>query len=371
MEEYIKQKRDAAPPPMEAETRRPSQANRTFSTADFETRLPHSFASTTTPAEGGRRPSGVTREVRKGSPVRLARHMTEIVDPPTRRPSMPGPSSDPRPLKHMIPPKKEPLRASTMSHPFMRRSDTMPVSQGPRRAETVPIKPKTKNSDINDSGYSSLDAPEQYPVPTPSFRRTRTYQVSPDDDDPGRHNLIYVEPGDRDRDRDRDWDRERERDRDRDRDRERDRDRDRDRERDRVRDRDRERDISPRPRRQTDRPVMASRPSSNARGPPPLSNTFAYSTESVPSSRVPPTRAESNRALPPQSRQPSRGSQPLYGEFVIDKPYKIVHESPRTRANDILLSRRQSPEEISRDSYPGSHFEPRHRPSLARNEKAY
>lgn len=335
VEDYIKQKREAAP--IEVETRRPSLATKNFSSADLETRQPHPSVPPVVPVDGGRRSSGRTREVRKGSPIRLIRRMTEIVDPPPRRPGMPGISSDPRTPKNMIPT----TRASTMStlpedrHPSIRRSDTMPVSPGPRRADTVPSKSKLKGSEIHDSGYSSPDTPEQYPGPNPSLRRTRTYQVSQDIDDSRKPNVIYVEPEDF---------------------------------------RDRERDISPRARRHTDRPVMAARPSSNARSPLPHSNTFSLPSESVPSSRAPSfNRTESTRGPPLQSRQSSRGSHQLYGEFVPSKeePYKVVHESPRIRSSDILYAR-QSPDEANRDIYPGSHFqEPRHRPNLARNEKAY
>ncbi|MCJ1466116.1 hypothetical protein MMC07_004735 [Pseudocyphellaria aurata] len=340
-EDYIKKKREAAP--IEVEARRPSLPTKNFSSADLETRLPHPSAPPMAPVDGARRSSGRSREVRKGSPSRLIRRMTEIVDPPPRRPGMPGMSSDPRPLKNMIPG----MRASTMStlpedrQPSVRRPDTMPVSPGPRRAETLPGKTKSKGY---DSGYSSPDTPEQYPGPNPSVRRTRTYQGSQDDDGAGKHNVIYREPEDyRDQARDRD--------------------------------RDRERDISPRPRRHTDRPVMAARPSSNARGPLQHSNTFSFPSESAPSSRVPSNfnRTESNRGPPLQSRQSSRGSHQLYGEFVpsTDEPYKVVHETSRLRPSDILYSRR-SPDEANRDTYPGSHFhEPRHRPNLARNEKAY
>lgn len=348
-EDYIKQKRESAP--YEVETRRPSLATRTFSTAEFETRPSHPSAPPMTPVDSVRRSSGRTREARKGSPVRLTRRATEIVDPPPRRPTMPGISSDPRPLNNMIP-KKDPLRSSTMSIlpegrlPSMRRSDTMTVEPGPRRAETLPNKSKFKNPE-NDSGYSSPDTPEQYSAPKPSLGRTKTYHVSHDEDDPRRHHIITVDPeeiGDRDRERDRD--------------------------RDRNRDRDRDRDISPRSRRQTDRPVMAARPSSNARGPPTRANTFSFPPESVPSPREPPfTRTESNRVPPLQSRQQSRGSHQLFGEYLPEEPYKVVHESPRIRSNDISYSRR-SPGEASPDSYPYSHF-PRHRPNLARNEKAY
>lgn len=339
VEDYIKQKRDAAP--IEIEIRRPAPTSRNISTADFETRSPHSSAPPMTPGDSNRRSSGRTRDARKVSPDRSARRVTEIVDPPRRpsMPSMPAFSSDPRPLKHM----KESLRASTMSsipegRHSMRRSDTMPNSQGPRRAETVPIKPKSKPSETHDSGYSSPDTPEPYSGAIPPLRRRTTYQISQDNEDPKRRNVIYVEPEVlRDRDRDRDPHR------------------------------DRERDLSPIRRRQTDRPVMAARPSLNARAS--LSHANTFSPESVPSSRAPSfARTESNRVPPMQTRQPSRGSHQLYGEFV--EPYQIVHESPRIRSSDISYSRR-SPEEANRDAYPGSHFEPRHRPNLARNEKAY
>lgn len=334
VEDYIKLSREAAP--IEVEIRRPALA-KNYSTAEFETRPSHSSATTMTPIDSGRRSSGRTREARKGSPVRLTRRATEIVDPP-KRPSMPGLASDPRPLKNMIPPKKEPLRASTLpdGRHSMRRADTTTVLPGVRRAETTPS--RFKNMEINDPGYSSPDTPEQYPRPIPPLTRTRTYQVGQDS------NVIFVEPEDfRERDRDRDHDR----------------------------DHDRDRDISPRPRRPTERSAMAARPSSNARGPPLRSNTFSSPSEPMPSTRAAPfTRTEPNRAPAPQSRQPSRGTHHLFGELPKDEQYTIVHESPRFRTSDISYARR-IPEEANRDTFPGSHFEPRHRPNLARNEKAY
>lgn len=335
-EDYMNQKREAAP--IEMETRRPS-ANRKFSTTDFETRAAYSSAPPMTPVDSGRR-SGRPREARKVSPIR--RRMTESVDPP-RRPSMPGPS-EPWPPKNMIHPKKEPSRASTMPitpdsrHPGMRRSDTTPISPPPRRSETYPTKPKAKNPDINDSGYSSPDTPEQFAGPIPPLRRMKTYQVSQDDDGTRIHNIIYVEPD----------------------------------EALNRHDRDRERDSSPPRRRQTDRPVMAARPSSNARSSLQHSSTFSFPSDSAQSSRAPPfARAESNRIPSLHSRHSSRGSHQLYGEILqTDEPYKVVNESPRFRPSDISYSRR-SPEELYRDTVPGSHFDARHRPHLARNEKAY
>ena len=322
--DYIKQSRQSAP--IELETRRPAQTSRHFS-PEFEPRPPPPSAPPITPID--RRSTARTREreSRKSSPPQLRRQMTEIVDEPTSRwPSIPGLSSDSRGSKHMSSMKKESPRAFTTSDariPSIRRADTMPIgSPAQRRAETLPTKHKLKSSEIvNDSGYSSPGTP-------PPLTRRTTYKAF-GDDEPA---TIYVEPEDMLR----------------------------------------KREISPRSHRQSDRPVMATRPSSNARGPLPRSNTYGLQQEPVSSSRPSPSfsRSESAARIPSLPTRHSSRNEPLYGE-IPDLPYKIVHQSPKYRTDDISYSRR-IPEETSRDSYPGSQFGSRHRPGISRNEsKAY
>lgn len=347
--DYIQQCRRAAP--VEAEVRRPAPAGRHFSAFEVRPPPPPPPPPALPLAPMDVRRSSARRESRRGSPVRLStkdRRTTEIVDPPTvRRPSIPGISSDPRGLKAMnSSSKRDPLRApptpsaTEPRYPYIRRSDTMPIgSSGSRRADTFPANPKL--SEINDSGYSSAGTPELYQGASPPRRKSTTtsWRISEDEDDPRPTKVIYREPDEM---------------------------------RERERDRDRDRDISPRSRRPVDRPPPTVRPLSNTRGPPLRSNSYAFAPEPVPSSRPPPSfpRTESARVTPLQSRSSGRGKPQLYGEVLPTEEYKVIY-SPRIRSNDISYSRR-SPEELSRDTYPGSHFEPRHRPGLSRNEsKAY
>ena len=291
----------------------------------------------------GRRTSGRSRESRRASPIRISnkdRRTTEIVDTlPARRPSVPMLSSDPRGLKtvagHGRGGVSRSLNVDSMPetrHP-MRRSDTMPVPQTTqRRSDGIAANSsRLKSTEINDSGYSSSGTPDTYQAPSPHLWKTK-YQINEDEDDPRIHNIVYIEPVDF------------------------------------RRERDRERDVSPRTRRQTDRPAKSSRGSSNTRGPPPRSMSYAFATESVQAPRPPPSmsRTESARAPPLQSRQSSRGGSQLFGEYSPPEEYKVVNQLPKIRADDIKYSHR-SPRDAGRDAYPGSHFD-RHRPGFSRHE---
>lgn len=301
-----------------------------FSSADYETRSSPSGPPVST-NDNARRSSGRQREGRRISPDRPSgrdRHITEIVDPPSgRKTSIPRLSPELRTLKTTA--KKEPLRPPETRHPsILRRADTMPPIglTGTRRSDPHTPRMKLKSSEIHDSGYVSPGELYQTTAP-PLQRKTTTYQVNTNHEEPRRApQRFYLEPEEIGRDRDRD------------------------------RDRERERDQSPKTRRSTDRPATAVRSTgSNPRAPPLRSYTFADQTETS-SSRL---RADAHHNLSTQTR-PSRVSDPLFGEFQDEKPYKVVYQ-PQIRKEDISFSR---------DAYIGSLWEPRgHR---QRNEsKAY
>jgi hypothetical protein len=338
--DYIQKSRGA---PIEIEVRRPSTSSRHFS--PFESR--HTLSQPLTPVENGRR-SGRPRESRKNSsPIRKDR-MTEIVEPPPRKLSVPTGSSDPRGVKHtMNSLRKESLRAATMEtvredrHAPLRRAESMPV-QSPRRSEHIAAQSsRLRTTEINDSDHSSS---EWYQATSPPLK-SRRYHISEDDENSGKRTYFHVKHVD-------------------DSHRERDRDRERDRERERDRDRERERDISPRTRRPSDRTSTGSRPPSNARIPQrSMSYVAAYPVEPLQSPRPPPlSRAETARAPPPQTRQSIR---PLYGEVSPSEAYKVVHQLPKIRRDDIRYSP-HSPREPIRDAYP--YESSRNRPAMQRSE---
>lgn len=334
--DYMEKSRRGAS--VEVEPRRPASGVRHVST--FDIRQPAASSSTIIPSDTVRRSSGRAREGRISSPARLStkdRRMTEIVDPPSsdRRPAFSGGSSDPRGLKNLINSiKREPSRASTEKpiietrQPFLRRAETMPSQQSnTRRAENMPLKSsRPKNTETNDSGYSSSGTPELYQGQSPQLRTT-SYKINEYDDDP--RQPVYREPDsyyERDRDRERD------------------------------------RDISPRPRRPEDRPVTAARASTSARGPPP-SRTTSYAfhhSEPVQSPRQPSLpHSESSRGPPLQSRQSSRSGSQLFGEYP--EGYKIVNQSRKFQVDDIRFVG-------GRDPYPSSNLDSRHHPNLSRHE---
>lgn len=316
--DYIQKSRGG---PIEIEPRRPSTGGRQFSSFEGRPSLPHN----STAVENARR-SGRARDSRRTSPVRKDR-MTEIVEPPPRKLSVPTGSSDPYGLKHVMNSfRKDSLRSSTKEtmregwHAPPRRSDSMPI-QNPRRNGHVPApSSRLRPSQMNDSDDSSSEWYQS---------NSRRNHVHEDDEKPGKRTTYFqVKVPD-----------------------------------DGHRERDRERDISPRSRRPTDRLSASSRPS-NARAPlRSASFAAAYPAEHVQSPRPPPlTRAETARPPPPQSRPSTR---PLYGEVLPAEGYRIVNQLPKLRPDDIRYSP-QSPRETSRDSYP--YESSRNRPAMSRRE---
>ncbi len=348
--DYIEQCRRTAP--VEVETRRSAPVHKqNFSSADYEIRATPSSATPRSPIDDVRRSSARPRETRRTSPDRPSgreRHTTEIVEPPpTRRPSISRRSPELRTSKSMGSSKKEQVRPTEVRQ--LHRADTMPIGTfGARRLEPLPTKTKVKSPEINDSGYSSPGTPEMYHTMSPPLqRRTTQYKIDVDEDEPRRHK-IYREPEEIDV-------------------------RDRDRDRDRERDRERDRGISPKTRGPTtERVATAARPSASVRGPPQRSNSYAFQTETLSPRQASFPRAETVRAPPLQARQSSRVGyeKGLFGELTdpLDQPAYKVREAQQVRYEDIRWARR-SPEDYHRDTYPGSHFEPRS--TRSRNEKAY
>jgi curved DNA-binding protein CbpA len=326
--DYIQKSRGG---PIEIELRRPSTSGRHFSAFEGRPSLVQPLAS----ADTGRR-SGRARESRKSSPIRKER-IPEIVESAPRKVSIPTGSSDPHNLKHtMHSARKESFRAPTMDafredrHAPLRRADSMPI-QGQRRNEHISApSSRLRGSEMNDSDRSS---PERYQGTSPPFK-TRKHHVHEDDENAATRRFFHVIPADGYRER----------------------------ERDRERDRERERDISPKSHRPADRP-SASRAPSTPRVPQRSMSYASYPVDPLSSPRPPPlSRADTARPLPPQGRQSSRA---LYGELSQTEGYKVVHQLPQIRRDDIRYSP-QSPRDTGRESYP---YEPsRNRPAMQRHE---
>ena len=296
-----------------------------------------------TQPEAGRRSSERKHSRRDTSPPRVTpkdRRVTEIVDPPppSRRPGMPGSSSDPRGFKNLESPsrepKREPTRASTIpsvpeaKHPSIRRSETMPVNGYKyRHSNTAPSKPsKLKHPDYHDSGYSSPGTPE-YADATPQPKSSTVYQVLVEDEEEDRPYRRVVKIPEDNR---------------------------------------RERETSPKTHRGTECPSLNPRASPIVKSPPTRSTSYAFTPEAQ--KRPPVSRTESARVTPIPSRYSGRDGT-LYGE--IPPNYKIVNQSPKIQSEDIKYSPhigrgRRSSEDTDRDYYPGSH-----RPNLSRHESGY
>lgn len=288
------------------------------------------------PMDAGRRSSERKHRGRDITPPRLSakdRRVTEIVDPPSsRRPSIPGSSSDPRGLKNLVTPsRREPMRSATVQSvpetklPSIRRAETMPINgSNYRRGEAAPSKSsKLKNSDIHDSGHSSPGTPE-YPDSTPQHKSTK-YQVLVEEDEEDRGYRLVQAPEDMRH----------------------------------------ERETSPKTRRGVERPSLTPRASPSVKTPATRSTSYAFTPETQ--KRPSALRTESARVTPLPNRHSGRGGS-LYGEVVPD--YKVVHESPKIRSHDIKYADysprdRRSSEDTDRDFYPGSH-----RPGLSRYESS-
>lgn len=361
--------RAKAGPPPEGNSRRPIPY-RTVSAAHQQPPPPP--PPPPPPAEPeGRPPSGRTRGTRDSSRTRSGKstRSPEIVDvpsrydTPSRKASLPVSSSDPINIKIPTSQRREPVRSTTGQPPVypqqeqrmprIRRSETSPlVIRAPRHPDAVPAKSsKLKNSEIHDSGYSSLSGPGTpemaYPQQSAKYKAgvsdededhfrgpptSTKYKVVLSDEDEDRrrvHRSYLVEPEDTPK-------------------------------------------LS---RRATERPAVASRASSsNTRGPPPRSQSYAYPVESHSSTR-PPAFSRSETSRPSFQTQPSnRGilfneltEEPL--QYTEAAPYKVQYESPKIRTKDIRFATERRGSGVSpRDTYPYAEIR---RPGLERRGDSY
>ena len=341
-QDYITQSRSSVEP----EPRPLASHNRSFSYAE---RPPPPPAAPTVPVvdTSARRSSARDSRRREPSLPRLSkkdRRVTEIVDPPpsrSRKPSLPGFTSDPKGLKlpqSPITPRRdrdrEPHRSATLEHtpeprqPTIRRSETMPSSS--RRTDNAPTK-SSRLKEQHDSGYSSRSSPGVSPAPSPQMTSTR-YRYTDDSED---EVTIVAEPEETYR---------------------------------------RHRDNSP-PTSRRERPKLSSReskmpgrePTSSRPAPTMRSGSYAIPADQINPPRQPFVRTESGRPPPLKARPSNRGATTLYGEVQeVLEPYEIVNQSPKYRSDDIRYAdypRRGSADD--RDAYGGS---PRHRPEFSRSE---
>ncbi|MCJ1301440.1 hypothetical protein MMC08_004240 [Hypocenomyce scalaris] len=287
------------------------------------------------PIDTGRRSSGGrTRVTRDSSRTRSGKagRSPEVVespskyDMPTRRPSMPVASSDPINLKIPNAQRREPVRSATAQSPVysqqepkmpLRRSETSPlVGASSRRLDTLPAKSsKLKNSDTQDSGYSSLSGPS-----TPEMQQSAKYIVDISDEDQDhfkgpQHSTKYkVVVNEEDEARFRGH---------------------------RIYRVAPEDATSTLPRRASERPSVATHVSSSSvRGPPARSQSYAYSGDSHSSPRQPPPLSRTESSRPSFKYRPTARAPPLYGELITEEPlpYKVQHESPKIRAQDARYS---------------------------------
>ncbi|KAL8899892.1 MAG: hypothetical protein Q9207_005963 [Kuettlingeria erythrocarpa] len=283
------------------------------------------------------------------------RRVTEIVEPAeVRRPSMPGASSDPKGMRGLMSSssKGRTPRSSTAEYPpeprqpSIRRSETMPTNRSRHDDYHVSKSSRSKEVESDSSG------PDTAPNPSPKTKSTqffvdgnedlsrgyktkvdedmpRGYKPKVDEEVPRGYNTVYVTPDDKRR---------------------------------------RERDISPKGRKFAERPAMSSRGGSSARLPSTRNASYAPDDDGFRPQR--PKRAETAHAVPLSSQKPSNYSQRHYfGEMPIaEEPYKVVHQSPKIGTQDIRYGRydRRSSDDAPRDSFPGSDFGSRDRPSIER-----
>ena len=330
-EDYIKKSQQDTP--IELELRRPASNSRRASTTDVR----NSLRKPTTSADTGRRAYTRPHDARKSSPSRLSgrdRRMSEIeiVDPPpSRRPSMPVSSSDPRSLKTMEPStsRRDYGHSSNLpsvpeaGHPSMRRADTMPMNaSNPRRLDTyLANSSKIRSAENQDSGYSSSGTPEQYQGKSPHIRQRSQYY-----DD---NKVLYMEPGEYESDRER------------------------------------EHDTFPKSHRRDERPTPSRAPSSARLT---RSTSYAYPQERLESPRMPPpfSRTESSARVPLQPRPSPHSKSSLFGEVTYSGTPHVVHQASPIRHDDIKYCHHRSAT-AGRDTYPCSSFDSHHRPVLSRH----
>ena len=320
--EHISRSRDVVDPP----PRRSEGRNRTTSTPDSRPPPP--------PVE--KRSSGRRSDGRAVSPIGRSgkgRRSPEVME--SRRPSMPGHSSEPSKNKSYFgassSSRRDPPRSATYQpspepkYPSMRRSETTPVERV-RPGNPVPLKSSNlKNmkapSDTSDSSSESDSemTEENHPPPRPiPLQRKTTFGIS-------QEGAYVMEPE----------------------------------------------TFQSRPkesRRTSERPSMGSR-GGTTRSPP----VVRAMSSAFPSDERRPGlgRHESARVTPVKSRDSGRGGE-LFGEFSPHSPTEdYFRRSPKTSGDDERHDRSYNPkqysrrgsEDVYRDAYPGSH-----RPPLGRSE---
>ncbi|KAK4693987.1 hypothetical protein P7C71_g3509, partial [Lecanoromycetidae sp. Uapishka_2] len=349
-QEYMARSREIIEPEPRPEPRRPTRT-RTNSTAAVMTPPPPPPA----PVDSAKRSSGRSgrggRESRNPSPIRSSKKdklMPEIVESPSRKPSLPKASSDSKGIKGIFSPsssssRRPPARSATYQPASefkpgpMRRSETMPVDQM-HRGNTRPLHTSNlqnmkalSETDSDDTDSDSIMTEEPaIPIRPPPRHKKTSYNIHQQGD-----KFVVLEPEEIYPPR--------------------------------------KSDELPRARHSSDRPPMASR-GATARPSPTLPRSTSYATppKDERPSRPDSSRTESTRGLPPQKYQSVRGSPLLYGEQYSsdEKTYKS-RPSPKIYDDDDRYNRSpRDSHEVDRDAWPGS-FKPRpSRPAMSRGETA-
>ena len=325
-QEHISRTRD---PVIEIEPRRPG---RNRATSNLDSRPPPP------PVD-----SAIRSSVRRGhssrhiSPIRPSKkdkRSPEIVDPPSNRKlSMPSATSDPKGIKTSFW-NREPKRSATYQptagskQPSIRRSETAPIDRMSRNEplKSSNLKNMKASSDTEPSGSDSEMTDERPTHVRPSLRHKTTSYVVRDDED-----SLVAEPHETFPPR--------------------------------------VRETSPKMRRSTDRPTMATRGSTTRAPPIARGSSYAFSQEDR-SSRPGFSRTESARPTSTKAHQPSRGERPLYGEQVIpEEDYSYRRSPDRFPEENVRYAQpysRRASEDVDRDAFPGSKFR-QSRPHMERS----
>lgn len=349
--DYMARSREIIEPESRTEPRRPTRT-RTNSTAAAMTPPPPPPALVDSGKHSSGRGGRGGRESRNPSPIRSSKkdkRMPEIVEPSSRKPSLPKAASESKGIKGFFSPsssssRRPPQRAATYqpAPDFkpgpMRRSETMPVDQM-QRGNTRPLHTsnlqnmKAQSETSSDDSDSDSIMTEEPPIPIrpPPRQKKTSYNFHQDGD------KFVVEPEEIYPPR--------------------------------------KSDEAPRVRHGADRPPMMSR-GATSRPSPTMPRSMSYATP-PPEERSPrpnPSRTESTRAPPLQKYQSARGSPRLFGEQYSsdEKQNYKSRASPKIYDDDDRHKKSYSPRdsnEMDRDAWPGS-FKPRSRPHMSRGETA-
>ena len=281
---------------------------------------------------------------RQPSPVRSSKndkHSPDSFDTPSsRKPSLPGATSDPRGIKKSFfgPARKEPQRSATYQHvpeykqPSIRRSETAPLNslRGKESVRPSPLK-KGKAASDSETSYSDSDSTEDHAPPVrangrPNMPKTTSYRYTVDPEGYPREPKASSPP--------------------------------------------KAREDPSNIRRSANRPTMVPRGSTTQPPPMPRAGSGSHADERSPRPGM--LRTESARPTPTKSHQPSR-SRPLYGETntILEEDHpsrRSLDTYPEEKGRYNSYSRRGS-EDVDPDAYPGSSFR-HHRPHLGRHGTA-